>query len=85
MEYYEEQDRLTTLGLRRPEKDDWHHGFPEYKVERDDDRCIRCLVCVRQCPYDATFYDPVRGVLPRTALISRLGCLLIRPANVSRT
>ncbi len=63
MEYYEEQDRLTTLGLRRTRKDDWHHGFPEYKVERDDDRCIRCLVCVRQCPYEATFYDPERGMV----------------------
>jgi len=63
MEHYEEQDRLTTLGFRRQEADDWHHGYPEYKVERDDDRCIRCLVCVRQCPYDATFYDPHRGLV----------------------
>jgi glutamate synthase domain-containing protein 2 len=63
MQYYEEQDRPLTLGLRRPESDDWHHGYPEYKVERDDDRCIRCLVCVRQCPYDSTFYDAERGVV----------------------
>ncbi|HSV31262.1 MAG TPA: glutamate synthase-related protein [Atribacteraceae bacterium] len=26
--------------------------FPEYKVKRDDDRCISCQVCVRQCAND---------------------------------
>ncbi|NLX03696.1 MAG: 4Fe-4S binding protein [Phycisphaerae bacterium] len=31
--------------------------MPQYLVERDASRCIRCLVCVRQCPYEATFYD----------------------------
>ena len=29
----------------------------EFSVERDDDRCIRCLVCVRQCPSDVHKYD----------------------------
>lgn len=32
-------------------------SLPRYRVERDHDRCIRCLVCVRQCPYESTFYD----------------------------
>ena len=63
MRSFEEQDRLTTLGLRRPRDDDWHHGYPEYRVVRDDDRCIRCLVCVRQCPYDSTFYDVHRQLV----------------------
>ena len=63
MEFYEEQDRAISLGLKHMPADDWHHGYPEYYVERDNDRCIRCLVCVRQCPYDSTFYDPARGVV----------------------
>ncbi len=59
----QEQDRRVTLGLKRTEPGDWHHGYPEYYVERDDEKCIRCLVCVRQCPYDSTFYDPERRVV----------------------
>ena len=58
--YFEEPNGRVALGLRRPEPGDWHHGYPEYRVVRDDERCIRCLVCVRQCPYDCTFYDPER-------------------------
>ena len=30
---------------------------PEYLVERDEKRCIRCKVCVNQCTYDTHFYD----------------------------
>ncbi|MGD0329752.1 MAG: glutamate synthase-related protein [Nitrososphaeria archaeon] len=30
---------------------------PEYTVERDDDRCIRCKVCVNQCTFDTHYYD----------------------------
>jgi glutamate synthase domain-containing protein 2 len=30
---------------------------PEYIVERDQDRCIRCKVCVNQCSYDTHCYD----------------------------
>ncbi|MCW4028573.1 MAG: glutamate synthase-related protein [Candidatus Bathyarchaeota archaeon] len=30
---------------------------PEYLVERDTKRCIRCKVCVNQCTYDTHFYD----------------------------
>ena len=31
---------------------------PEYIVERDPDRCIKCKVCVNQCSYDTHCYDP---------------------------
>jgi glutamate synthase domain-containing protein 2 len=30
---------------------------PEYIVERDQDRCIRCKVCVTQCTYETHYYD----------------------------
>ncbi len=31
--------------------------LPEFLVERDDYRCIRCEVCVRQCAFEAHRYD----------------------------
>lgn len=56
--YFEEDNRRDTLTLRVPRPGDWFHDHCEYKVDRQQDRCIRCLVCVRQCPYDCTYYDP---------------------------
>ena len=29
----------------------------EYIVERDQDRCIRCEVCINQCTYETHYYD----------------------------
>lgn len=31
---------------------------PEFIVERDQDKCIRCKVCVNQCTYETHYYDP---------------------------
>ena len=31
---------------------------PEFKIERDDNKCISCQVCVRSCAFDAHTYDP---------------------------
>ena len=31
--------------------------IPEYLVERDQNRCIRCKVCVNQCTYETHSYD----------------------------
>ncbi len=31
--------------------------LPEFLVERDEQRCIRCKVCVNQCTYDTHYYD----------------------------
>jgi glutamate synthase domain-containing protein 2 len=31
--------------------------LPEFKIERDDERCIRCKVCVRQCGFNTHIYD----------------------------
>jgi glutamate synthase domain-containing protein 2 len=30
---------------------------PEYMVQRDEERCIRCKVCVNQCTYETHYYD----------------------------
>ena len=30
---------------------------PEFLVERNDDLCIRCKVCVNQCTYETHYYD----------------------------
>jgi len=30
---------------------------PEYLVERDDEKCICCEVCVNQCTYETHYYD----------------------------
>lgn len=31
--------------------------LPEFKIERNDRRCIRCQVCVRQCGFEVHRYD----------------------------
>ena len=30
----------------------------DFIIERDDEKCIRCEVCVRQCGFDAHTYYP---------------------------
>ena len=34
--------------------------YPEFEVVRNDDRCIRCQVCARQCANEVHFYDKDR-------------------------
>ncbi|MCX6354208.1 MAG: glutamate synthase-related protein [Candidatus Aureabacteria bacterium] len=34
---------------------------PEFQIVRDDDRCIHCEVCVRQCAFESHSYDPSDG------------------------
>jgi len=33
------------------------HLLPEFIVERDNERCTRCKVCVKQCPFGVHSYD----------------------------
>ena len=37
--------------------------FPEFEVVRNDDRCIRCRVCERQCANEVHVYDGQRDKL----------------------
>lgn len=35
-------------------------NFNDFRVIRDDDRCINCEVCIRQCPYEVHYWDEAR-------------------------
>lgn len=37
--------------------------LPEFKVERDEDRCIQCRVCERQCSFDVFSYDAQENIM----------------------
>ena len=37
--------------------------MPEYLVDRDKERCIRCKVCVNQCTYETHSYDMEEDVI----------------------
>ncbi len=61
-QYYEQPD-AEGLGLHGLKQEQYFSSLPQYGVERDDSKCIRCLVCVRQCPWDSTYYDPNRNAV----------------------
>ncbi|MBR6512613.1 MAG: 4Fe-4S binding protein, partial [Clostridia bacterium] len=35
--------------------------YPEFEVIRNEDRCIACRACERQCANEVHFYSPERG------------------------
>lgn len=37
--------------------------YPEYEVIRNDNRCIACRVCERQCANEVHYFDSERGVI----------------------
>ena len=37
--------------------------LPEFTVERDEDRCIQCRVCERQCSFGVFGYDAQDNVM----------------------
>ena len=39
------------------------YSQPEYVIERNQDLCIRCEVCVNQCTYDTHNYDVEEDVV----------------------
>ncbi|RMG57649.1 MAG: FMN-binding glutamate synthase family protein [Deltaproteobacteria bacterium] len=41
----------------------WTDNFHDFYVDREQERCIQCLVCVRQCPYEANVYREAAGVV----------------------
>jgi len=37
-----------------------NRNYHEFSIDRDKDRCINCKVCVRQCAYEAHYWDESR-------------------------
>ncbi len=37
--------------------------YPEFEIERNDARCIRCRACERQCANEVHSYDPERNIM----------------------
>ena len=56
---------------------------PEFKIIRDDDRCIRCGVCERQCGFDVHEYDPDDDeiVSDNTKCVGCHRCVSLCPTN----
>lgn len=59
--FYQEPDARSNLQIRTQKQGDYFHSYPEYKVKRDNSKCIRCLVCVRQCPYECIYFNTERN------------------------
>jgi len=84
----------TFLGMEPPNVRDQFHNLPEFVVERDHEKCLRCLVCVQQCPYECTYYDVNRGVVynldancvacRRCEAVCPTKCIRIVPGSVFR-
>jgi glutamate synthase domain-containing protein 2 len=57
--------------------------IPEFVVERDDHRCIRCEVCVRQCGFDAHYYDEEDDevYVDEDKCVGCLRCVTLCPTN----
>jgi glutamate synthase domain-containing protein 2 len=57
--------------------------IPDFLVERDDRRCIRCEVCVRQCAFDAHRYDEEEDevYVDEDKCVGCLRCVTLCPTN----
>lgn len=57
--------------------------IPEYIVERDEKRCIRCKVCVNQCTYDTHSYDAETDTIcsKEENCVNCLRCVTFCPTN----
>ncbi len=66
----------------------WTNNFNDFINDRDQERCIQCLVCVRQCPYDANYFREAANVVDtrhenctgchRCEALCPTGCITIR-------
>lgn len=57
--------------------------LPEFKVLRDDDRCIRCQVCVRQCGFGVHSYDEKKDTIvsDESKCVGCQRCSVMCPTN----
>ena len=56
---------------------------PEFLIERDLERCIRCQVCVRQCAFEAHIYDEASDVVTADSnkCVGCLRCVTMCPTD----
>ncbi|MBN2026500.1 MAG: 4Fe-4S binding protein, partial [Actinobacteria bacterium] len=59
------------------------YTIPRFLVDRDDHRCIRCEVCVRQCANDVHFYDEEEDevYVDEDKCVGCLRCVTLCPTN----
>jgi len=57
--------------------------LPEFKIIRDDDRCIRCQVCVRQCGFGVHTYDEENDIIisDESKCVGCQRCAVFCPTN----
>ena len=57
--------------------------FPEFEVVRNQDRCIACRVCERQCANEVHSYSPERGVMisDETKCVNCQRCVSLCPTR----
>jgi len=57
--------------------------LPEFRVLRDDDRCIRCQVCVRQCGFNVHSYDEKKDTIvsDESKCVGCQRCAVMCPTN----
>ncbi|MHA1230677.1 MAG: glutamate synthase-related protein [Candidatus Helarchaeota archaeon] len=59
------------------------HLLPEFLIYRDDERCIRCEVCVRQCGFEVHKYDPELDIIisDESKCVGCQRCAVFCPTN----
>ena len=57
--------------------------YPEFEVVRNENRCIACRVCERQCANEVHFYSPERGVMlsDETKCVNCQRCVSLCPTR----
>jgi len=59
------------------------YQLPEFLIDRDLQRCIRCKVCVRQCAFEAHIYDEASDVViaDSNKCVGCLRCVTMCPTD----
>ncbi|MBD3228178.1 MAG: FMN-binding glutamate synthase family protein [Candidatus Lokiarchaeota archaeon] len=59
------------------------YQLPDFLINRDDQRCIRCEVCVRQCGFEVHRYDPEDDIIisDETKCVGCQRCAVFCPTN----
>ena len=57
--------------------------YPEFEVVRNENRCIACRVCERQCSNEVHSFDPDRGIMisDETKCVDCQRCVSLCPTH----